>query len=151
MRNYLRTAVLAVALLLAASIGASNVFAAACTCDAGGVSTSGAAVLGEVVGCSSSSTACTVTIPGGAYLHHLEFQNDCASDNYVQWNGVVAVAGQAIDIPTGQDKTYDIINGAAAIAPPGTTTGSGLIPNVGGAISLLGGGTCTLTFSIFAY
>lgn len=153
MRNHLKAAVLALfALLLVASFGANNAFAAACTCQQAGSSTSGKAVLGSWVACTTSSSACTVTVPGGTGLHHLELQNQCASTAYVQFNGITAVANQGVAVfqaaSPANSVIYDITNGAAAIPPPGTTTGMGLVPN--GPLSVIGG-SCSLNFDILVY
>lgn len=153
MRNHFKAAVLAaIALLLVASFGANSAFAAACTCQQAGASTSGKAVLGSWVGCTTSSSACTITVPGGNGLHHLEFQNQCSNTAYVQFNGVTAVANQGVAVfqasSPANSVIYDITNGAAAIPPPGTSTGMGLVPN--GPLSVIGG-TCTLTFDVLAY
>ena len=151
MVKYLRTALLA--LLLVAALGAPKVFAAACTCQQAGASTSGSAKLGSWVACTTSTSACTVTLPGGTGLHHLEFQNQCSNTNYVNYNGVVAFANQGIAIYTASSPAYDVIyditNGAAAIPPPGTSTGMGLVPN--GPLSVIGAGSCSLNFDILAY
>ena len=156
MFKYLTRAAVGALLLALLTLAPKTVFAAACTCQAGGVGLTNSVAVpipsGEFVACTTSSSACTINIPGGTGLHHLEFQNQCSNTAYFQFNGVTAVANQGLAVfqasSPAQDEIYDITNGAAAIPPPGSSTGIGLVPN--GPLSVIGG-TCSLDVDLIVY